>query len=303
MGMHTEAGSLKGLFYSLASTMCFAGGLVAGKHALDGFDPYTLCVVATVGAAVWTFLIALATGKGRSLIVRDGAAWRQVCLLGVITGAAMITLHSGMNRLDPSFAAFLFKLQPVFVILMGMIILHESVLPRELVAAAVMLAGACFSVIGRWHVVGTGTVLILITSVLAAVQFLIGKLEAGTIPALTLVFYRAVISAVIVTAWALGTTGADFDVEPAYWFSAVLTALCGPSLGMLLMFESYRHWHLARSSMVQTAMPLFVLPLAWLFLNRIPVARELMGGAVILAGAFALASAQLSRRRQTTASR
>ena len=300
--MNTETNSLKGFFYSLAGTAAFAAGLVAGKHALDGFDPFTLCVVATAGAAVWTLLIALVTGTCRSLVVRGYAAWRQVCLLGVISGVAMITLHSGMNRLDPSFVAFLFKLQPVFVILMGMVLLHERVLPRELAAAAVMLTGACFSVIGRWHVVGTGTVLILITSVLGAFQLFIGKLEAGIIPATALVFYRALIALVVVTPWVLATTGVDFNVAPAYWFSAALAALCGTSLGLVLMFESYRYWHLSRSSMVHTAMPLFVLPAAWLFLDRVPAARELLGGAIILAGGFTLGWIQLGRRKQTTES-
>jgi len=295
--MNTEPDSLKGLLYSLAGTMAFAGGLVASKHALDGFNPYTFCIVLSVSAGIWTLLIALITGKGRSLVVRRARAWRRLLLLGLITGVPMIAGSSAMKMLDPSFVAFLGKLQPVFVIMMGAVILHEKVLYKELLAAGIMLAGACISVIGRWHIVGTGTILILLTCLLGACQLLIGKIEAGVIPALALVFYRVAASAVIVTVWALLTAGVDFNVEVSYWFSAVLAAFFGPCVGLLLMFQSYRYWHLSRSSMVHTALPVVVLPVAWLFLDKVPVARELAGGAVILLGAFALAWIQLTRRR------
>ena len=297
-GMNTETNPMKGLSYSLAATVMFAGGLVAAKYSLEGFNPYTFSVILSTSAAIWAFLIALFSRNCRSLVIqRPKTKWR-VLFLGLITGVGMIMAWTGMKMLDPSFVAFLLKFQPVFAIVMGAVLLHEKLLFNELVALMVMIAGACLSLVGRWHIVGTGTVLVLLSCVLGSFQLLIGKREAQTVPAIALVFYRVAIAAVIVTVWGLLQASLDFNVAASYWFSTVLAAFCGPCVGVFLMFQSYHYWHLSRSSMVHTALPLFVLPMAFLFLHKIPVTRELIGGAVILLGAFWLARIQLARAKQ-----
>ena len=296
--MNTEANSVKGLFCSLAATVMFAGSLVATKYSLKGFNPCTFCVVVATSAGIWALLFALLTGNCRSLAVRGSkTAWKML-LLGLMTGGAIITAWTGMKVLDPTFAAFLMKFQPVSAILMGAVLLREKLGLTELMAFAVMIAGACLSLVGRWDMVGTGTVLVLLSCVLGSLQFLIGKMEAGTIPAIAMAFYRVAIAAVIVTVWGSLIAGLDFNVAASYWFTTALAAFCGPFGGVCLMFQSYHYWHLSRSSMVQTALPLFVLPIAVVFLGKVPATRELIGGAVILLGAFWLAWIQLARAKQ-----
>ena len=295
--MNAEANSLKGLCYSLAATVMFAGTLVAAKYSLKGFNPYTFSAVLAASAGIWAFFLALLTGNCRSLAIRRPKTRWKMLLLGLMTGAAMIMAWTGMKMLDPSFAAFLMKFQPVFAIFMGAVFLHEKLLFSELVAFIVMIAGVCLSLVGRWQIVGTGTVFVVLSCVLGSLQLLIGKLEAQTVPAIALVFYRVAIAAVIVTAWGLLQAGLDFNVAASYWFSTVLAAFCGPCVGVFLMFQSYHYWHLSRSSMVHTALPLFVLPMAFLFLRQIPAPRELIGGAVILLGASWLARIQLARAK------
>jgi drug/metabolite transporter (DMT)-like permease len=49
------------------------------------------------------------------------------------------------------------------------------------------------------------------------------------------------------------------------------------------------YWELSRASIVVVVQPLFVIPLAYLVFGKFPGGMELIGGMVILIGAFWLA--------------
>ena len=66
-------------------------------------------------------------------------------------------------------------------------------------------------------------------------------------------------------------------------------AFLGPCAGVLLMFKSFSCWDLSSTSIVITAEPLLVLPFAFVAFNKLPAEMELIGGLIILAGAFWLA--------------
>lgn len=239
-------------------------------------------------------IVALTGQAGQLFIVPQARA--KVAMLGLVTGAGMILTWTGVAMLDPSFAGFLWRFAPVLTIALGAIVLREKVLIKELLPVALMVGGGCICVIGRWQIVGVGTILTLLACGAAAVQFLIGKLQAGIVPAVVLVFYRAFISAIVVLLWALAGGGLEFNVATSHWLAIMLGAFFGPCAGFILMFQSYHYWHLSRSSMVLSAQPLFILPMAYLFLNKVPVGKELLGGFIILIGAFWLGWVQLNRR-------
>ena len=97
------------------------------------------------------------------------------------------------------------------------------------------------------------------------------------------------IGAVLIACWVFATGTADFAVEMRYWYVTLLGAFLGPCASFLFTFRSYRYWHLSQSTIVLTAQPLLVLPLAYAFLGTLPTTKELVGGCIILAGAFWLA--------------
>ena len=295
--MNPQPNSSRGLAYSLAATVMFATSLVCAKHGLEGFNPHTFSIVSTVTAASCAFLFIIFTRNYRILVIRTRTSRLRLLLLGLTTGAGTIIVWTAMKSMDPSFTAFLLKFVGVFAAIAGALLLHEKLRAVEIMAFVIMIVGAGVSLVGRWHVVGTGPILVFAACVLGCAQMLIGKLETHTVSVPALAFYRMAIAAVVVLLWALRTDNIDFHVPTRYWCSAALSALIGPCTGAILTYHSYRYWHLARSSMVQTAIPLFVLPLAYLFLDQLPASRELIGGAVILTGAFWLAWIHLSRAK------
>jgi drug/metabolite transporter (DMT)-like permease len=297
--VHTQRDSIKGFLYALGGTVLVSTNFVTAKYGLGGFNPETFSLVWTTTAAVYSLLIVLSCGQWRQIAVPRRAA-RDVALLGVTTGVAMILAWSALSRLDPSFAAFLWRLQPMITIALGALFLKERLTAAEIVAGAIMISGGLLSTLGRWQFVGTGVVLILIACVAVAVQLLIAKARVHEIHPNILVVYRVGIASVVVLLWCLLTGRIDFQVKASYWYVTLLGAFLGPCASFLLTFRSYRYWDLSRSSLVLTVQPLFVLPLAYAVFRKLPVGKELLGGIVIMMGAFWLTWIHFRKRRMAS---
>ena len=268
--------------------MLFSIAYVMAKYGLEGFNQETFSLVWASAAVIYSLAIVLATGGWQQLMLPAHAV-NNIALIGLLSGAGVILSWTGLARLDPSFAGFLWRFAPVLTIVLGALYLGERLLVGELVPIAVMVLGGCLGAIGRWHIVGVGMALTLLACCAFAVQVLIAKMQVAEIHPVILNFYRVGIGALIVALWALLAGKVDFNVEASYWLVTLLGAFLGPCAAFLLTYISYRHWDLSRSSIVLTVQPLFILPSAYFIIGQLPTGMELVGGLVILVGAFWLA--------------
>ena len=88
-------------------------------------------------------------------------------------------------------------------IFISFLVLRERLMRVEFLPMAVMVGGGVLTTLGRWHIVGTGTILTLLSCVTVTVQMLAAKLESRRTDYSVLVFYRLAIAVVVIAAWAL----------------------------------------------------------------------------------------------------
>ncbi len=274
------------MFYSAAGMIFFSGGLIAAKYALMGFNAGMFSTVWCISATVYAIIFLIISGRVRELFKLNRQERANIILLGIFTGVGMIVGWEGLARLDPSFAAFLWRFLPMLTILSGIIWLGEKIMPKEIFPIALMIIGGAISTIGRWEIVGTGVILVLLSCVTAAIQMIIGKMQSVSIHPTILIFYRSLISAILVGAWTIATDKVDMSPSSSYWIVTIAGAFLGPAAGFWLTFQSYRFWDLTRSSIVLTVQPIVVLPMAYLFLHQLPSKQGFIGGMIILLGAL-----------------
>jgi drug/metabolite transporter (DMT)-like permease len=128
------------------------------------------------------------------------------------TGATMVLFWAGLQRLDPSFNAFLHRGQPLFIILLGAAVLRERLRPVEIAPMAIMVAGGFLSVAGQWAVIGAGVVFTVLSDVTNAFERVIAKAETHRVHPAAIVFYRAAIASLAIALWVVLTGRADFRV-------------------------------------------------------------------------------------------
>jgi drug/metabolite transporter (DMT)-like permease len=275
----------KGFLYALAGAILLSTNFITAKYALKGFNPVTFALIWTLAASCYSLIIALCKGGWRPFIL-PWHSLKPLIFIGIATGIGMLLGWTALDQLDPSFTAFLGRFRPVLIIILSFLILGERLALRELVPIGLMVAGCVFSAVGRWEVVGAGVVLAISAAFMAAIQQVVAKIAVARAHPDIMVFYRVIIAAMIIALWNLLTGSTNFQVELSYWLVLLLGAFLGPTLSFYLMYRAYRYWDLSKASVVIIAQPLFVLPMAYLFLGRLPAQKELWGGLVIMIGAL-----------------
>ena len=273
----------KGFFYSLLGTFLVSTNFVTARYGLYGFEPVTFGAVWTFAAAFHSLVIIIGSKRPKEILIpppdRTG-----LLLLGAATGLGMIWGWTALSMLDPSFMAFLSRFVPVLAVIMGALILKEKISGREVPAMLVMLSGGVISARGSWDAVSLGVFFAALSFVMIALQHIIAKTSVSSVHVTVIVFYRSIIAFLVILSWGLIRGGMDFNAPARFWAVTALGALLGPCVSHIFYYKSFSYWELSRSSLVSNIQPLFVLPLAYIFLRAFPGKMQLAGGIIILAG-------------------
>jgi drug/metabolite transporter (DMT)-like permease len=283
--MHKD--NTKGFLYALGGTLLVSTNYITAKYGLRAFNPETFSFIWTSAASFYSLMVIVLSGRLNGLII-PAKAIRSMLILGLATGMGMVLGWSGLSMLDPSFASFIWRFSPVLIIILSVFLLDERLRMVEVFPIGIMVLGGAMTTLGRWHIVGAGVMLTLFGCVAVAVQMIVVKLKVVEIHPNILVFYRVSLAALVIAVWSLLTGNLHFTISTPHLAVTLLGAFLGPCASFLLTFRSYRYWELSRSSIVLTAQPLLVLPMAFLAFGKIPTGLELLGGFIILGGAFSL---------------
>lgn len=293
----TQPNATRGFILALLATIFLACNYVTAKYGLidplhpelGGFNPETLSVTWMGAATIYAFIWACVSRQGKMLVLR-GRPLRWMIMLGVANAVCQFTMWQGLQRLDPSFAAFLGRFAPMLAIVMGVFILGDRLGAWEWVAVGAMILGGFWSSAGSYRIEWLGIALSLVSAFFSAMQWPLAKIGGKGVPGVAMNFYRVGVAAVAVTAWAVVSSTLDFSTaQPRHWIVTLLGSLIGPFLSYLLMFRSYDYWNISRSAIVWTIQPLIVMPMAYIVFGQVPTGAKLVGGLITIAGAFWLA--------------
>jgi drug/metabolite transporter (DMT)-like permease len=174
----------------------------------------------------------------------------------------------------------------IFIKFIGVIFLREKISGREISAIFIMLGGGVISAAGSWEIVSAGVFFAVLNCTMLALQHLIAKIKISSVHVSVIVFYRSLIAFFVIIGWGLIRGGLDFNAPPRYWIVTALGAFLGPCLSHIFYYKSFSYWELSKSSLISNIQPLFVIPMAYLFLREFPGEMQLLGGFIILTGIF-----------------
>ncbi|HEV8360841.1 MAG TPA: DMT family transporter [Candidatus Thermoplasmatota archaeon] len=241
-------------------------------------------------------LAPFALGRGRAelaaLARRDLAV---LGLIGVILGLHFATWITSLKLTTVASSVVLVTFHPAIVALLGMAWLGEGLRARGWAGIAVALGGAVLLVQGDLGLEArylAGDALAFAGAVFAALYFLGGRRLRPRLSLTTYAFpvYAAASGTLLVLALASGERLAGFG-WPDY---ALMAAL---ALGPQLAGHTVANWSLrwVPAAVVSTAIvgePIGSSLLAVVILAEVPPAASVVGGALILAGIYLVASGQ-----------
>ena len=238
---------LKGFLLALGSTALLSTNYVTAKYALKGFNTATFSFLWCAVAAIYAFLYIALIGRLEQVRPNPRNIVRLL-LLGIITSGSMLLGWAGLRLLDPSFAAFIGRFTPAFVILLSAMFLKERISSIEFVPMGLMIAGGVVATVGSLELVWGGVLLLVGGMICNSSMMVVAKTIASEKHPAIMVFYRLAGAGVIIGIWLLGSGKIDFSVAPSYWIAIFVGALLGPCASHLLLFASLKHWEVGRAS-------------------------------------------------------
>jgi drug/metabolite transporter (DMT)-like permease len=220
--------------------------------------------------------------------------------IGFVLGDAF--LFQAFVLIGPRLATLMMALAPVLTTLLAWLALEEQLLPRELIGIAVTIAGIAYVVTDRraggesmqaapgTRAYWVGILCGLGGAIGQALGLILSKQGlSGDFPALSGNLIRLTSATVCIWALALVMGQARPTLQrmtstPDALKFILAGSLLGPVLAVTLGLYSVQHIPAGISSTLQSLMPIFLIPISYLFFREVPSQRGVVGTVVALAG-------------------
>ena len=298
MGMSRVARPAVGYALTLAAACLFAANGTVSTLALDaGVGAAHLSALRCTGAAIGLLLMLAVVAPSRLRI-----SWRElplVAVFGVVGVALTQFLYYVAIGVMPVGIALVYEMTaPVFIALYVWLVRGEHVRNRLWLALSLSLAGLAL-VAQVWQDGGSldplGVGAALAAALGVATYYLLGERGTVTRDPVTLTCWSFVAATVF---WAVAAPWSAFDpavlvervpisigsVQLPLWVLVAWIVVFGAIVPFWLSIAALRHLPPTSAGLVATVEPVSASILAWLWLEQVLTAWQVIGGAVVLTG-------------------
>lgn len=130
---------LMGILFGVATALLYAGYILASKKSQ--VSPISSALLLSIGCTVMCGLAAL--WDNSFAIPESGTAWINILGIGILcTALPILFLLAGLKRISSEKAAILSVLEPVVVVVVGILFLHEYITTLQVFGILTILSGA-----------------------------------------------------------------------------------------------------------------------------------------------------------------
>lgn len=274
------------VFALIAANLIWGTSFVATKPVLDAIPPATLANLRLLIALAVLLPVLFCTGRVPSL-------GKGPALLGV-TGVALVFLlqNMGLERTSATNGALLQSCVPVATVTLAFLVLRES-LPVERVIAVVLSVGGTLIIVAFDSGPGSavspvGDALMLASALALAGYFVLGRQLFAETDALSLVAGASIYGLIALFPASMYEYSRNSISRPdaSGWLSIVYLGLGASALAYCLEGRGLRHLEAGQVALFSNISPAIGVGAAALLLGEALIAPRLIGGMLVLAGAW-----------------
>jgi drug/metabolite transporter (DMT)-like permease len=271
--------------YTSAIVSSASSGLsvVIGKWNLAAISPLLMNgIIFSVASVVLAGAIVPFRGV-RKVFDLTGRGWFWVVMFSIASWLAIWAYWAGIQRMDPSLAAFLNRSEVLVAITLGIIFLKERFSRLETLGALLSIVGIIIMRMTLRVEYSTGFWLVLLGSLLFGVTEFISKIAVRHVEPVILTYIRNMILAACY--WiAVLIGGITFDGLDRVWLGVLALGITGPILARTLYLTALRRLELSKVAVISQSQPVYVILVSLMVFSQLPTPRELIGGFCLTAG-------------------
>ncbi|MDH4156102.1 MAG: DMT family transporter [candidate division Zixibacteria bacterium] len=281
----TDTAATRSSGYAIAVLSSAGSGVstVIGKWNLMAISPLLMnSLIFSVATVVLSGILLPARGV-KNVFTLSRKGWLWIGLFSGISVFALWTFWAGVQKMDPSLAAFLNRVEVFIAILLGIIFLKERFDRWETLGALLSVGGIVVMRLSLRVEYSEGFWLVLLGSLFFGITEFISKIAVRYVEPTVLTYIRAAITAAAF--WIIFfSRGMSFEGLERVWPGVIALGVMGPLVARLLYLSALKRLELSRVAVISQMQPIFVILIAFAFLSQLPTFREIVGGICISVG-------------------
>ena len=281
----TDTFRRSGYFFAVGSALASGASTVIGKWNLMYVSPLLMnSLIFTVAGSLYAVYFTSFARTRRQLKI-DRRAWLWILLFSATSWFAVLATWAGVQKMDPSLASFINRLEVPVAVLLGVALLRERLNFYEVGGFLLSFGGIVVMRLTLRMEYSQGFWLVLVGAIMFGVTELVSKVAVRHVDPLVLAFIRN--SLLAVAFWAVFLTlEGDFDGFGVAWPGVLALGLVGPIFSRTNYLLALKRLELSKVAVISQAQTVVVLVLAFAFLYQLPAPRELVGGLFVVAGSL-----------------
>lgn len=275
------------------ATSIWGSAFIAGKVAVESFEPATVAFFRFLGATILLFPIMWVMEKNRPKPTKKD--WGMFALLG-LTGIAIYNICFFLaSKHAPVIKSSLFiASNPVLIVLLSGLFLKETITKRHIVGMSVALFGVAI-IISNGHLLGLVTLgfepidFILLGAVISwALYSVLGKVVLGKYSAIVSTTYAVFFGTLFLLPFALYelTWAQVQSASVGVWASLLHMSVFVTVISFIMYYQGIQKVGAARASIFINVMPVSAVIMATLFLGETFTIAHGIGAAFVLSGVY-----------------
>lgn len=237
---------------------------------------------------LWNLIYAIKSCKLSTFRNLHKKQFWILILVGILEVVGTTSFFYGIQTLEnPSVAAFLANMSPVFVTILGIAVLKERFNYFEL-AGMLLTVGGAFII--SYHGQGSikelfipGTEYIIFSSFIFAFTTIIIKRNIVSLPpallSLNRVIYLLIFSTIMIFVF-----DQSFQISNSALVNISIGSVLGPFLTVFAAYNALKYIEASRQSILGSTKGIFVLLGAYIYFNSIPYGYQIIGGIISIIG-------------------
>ncbi|EMH4163753.1 DMT family transporter [Pluralibacter gergoviae] len=278
----------------LASTFLQGSSFVSTKVIISDVPPLWTAAARFLVAALTLIPVVIIQMRKAHLKLAN-LPWGKLLVIGALqTAGVMAFLNMGLVSIAPPTAAIIMASNPLLVIILARLFLHERSSLSTILGMIIAFTGVVICIgIPDGRQEGTGVMLVILASTCWACATVFNKKCQLPLSPWIITFWQMLLGSLILSAAAaLGETAPALPSTPYHWLMFLWLAIPASTGAMGLWFAALRLGGSVQTSGFLFLCPLFAALIAFMLYGQTPTTHQLFGALIIAAGLVAM-----SRRR------
>ncbi len=278
-----------GYLYALGASLALAASFVFSKSALNHLSMLQFGLLWFSMGVVWNGIWFFLRRDYRN--VRENAGRKTVVavVIAILEGAATGLFYLAIKAMEnPAVVSFIGNIGPVFVTLMGILLLRERFRTTQVIGIVITIMGIFvinFREGGFAGFFDPGSVYVLSAAFLFSLATIVGRRMHHMLVPGYMSLIRSFLLAVVMALLFFRT-----DVWPSIplniWKDLALGSLLETLIVIIFAYQALKLIEATKTSLLISTKGVWTLVLAWIFLGVFPTGVQLVGGLLTLVGVW-----------------